>query len=222
VTSKKKSEITRDRIVSAALKAFRKKGFDQTTMRDIAHAAGTSLGAAYYYFHSKEALVLAHWDRQMDEHERESRSAFAKTDDPRERIRAVFHARLELIRNDRKLLTGLFRTIGDPSSPASVFAKETKRLRDRGMGLFREALDVDTIPSGVRDEAALLFWLLLLGVILYFIHDESPKSAKTWRLADGAVDALAPLLPLMGLPEVQPLRERALGVLREAGLFPVS
>jgi AcrR family transcriptional regulator len=219
---KKKSELTRERILRAALAAFRKKGFDVTTMRDIAQAAGTSLGAAYYYFPSKEALVLAHWENQMDEHERRARETFAKSNDASERLRAVFHARLELIRTDRKLLTGLFRTVGDPSSPASVFAKETHGLRERGLALFREALSVDSVAEEVRDEGALLFWLLLLGVLLYFIHDESPKGEKTWRLADGAIDALAPLVPFLAMPEMQPLRARAIDVLREAGLFPVN
>ncbi|HZS36969.1 MAG TPA: TetR family transcriptional regulator, partial [Polyangia bacterium] len=42
----KKSEETRRRVVDAALTLFRKRGFDATTMRDVAAAAGLSLGAA--------------------------------------------------------------------------------------------------------------------------------------------------------------------------------
>src|SRR5262245_55237148 len=98
----------------AALSAFRKRGFDATTMRDIAKLAETSLGAAYYYFPSKEALVLAHWEKQMDEHESRARKAFTESQDLHPRIRAVFQTRLELMRGDRKLLMGLFRTLGDP------------------------------------------------------------------------------------------------------------
>ena len=54
-----KGEETRDRIYNAALTLFRQRGFDATTMRDVAGAADMSLGAAYHYFPSKDALVLA-------------------------------------------------------------------------------------------------------------------------------------------------------------------
>ena len=43
-----------ERIVDAALQLFRDRGFDQTTMRDIAAEADVATGAAYYYFRSKE------------------------------------------------------------------------------------------------------------------------------------------------------------------------
>ena len=58
-----KAEETRERILDAALALFRDKGFAQTSMRDIADAAGVATGAAYYYYRSKEDLVLAFYNR---------------------------------------------------------------------------------------------------------------------------------------------------------------
>ena len=60
-TRKRRSdgEQSRTNILETALRLFRERGFDETTMRDIASACGLSLGAAYHYFPSKEALVLA-------------------------------------------------------------------------------------------------------------------------------------------------------------------
>ena len=52
-----KAEETRNRILDAALRLFRERGFAQTTMRDVATEAGVATGAAYYYFRSKEELV---------------------------------------------------------------------------------------------------------------------------------------------------------------------
>src|SRR5262249_37048447 len=49
-----KGERTREVMLEAALKLFRRRGFDETTMRDIAEATNMSLGASYYYFESKE------------------------------------------------------------------------------------------------------------------------------------------------------------------------
>lgn len=217
---RKKSDATRERILEAALARFRKRGFDATTMRDIAEAAGASLGSAYYYFPSKEALVLAHWERQMDEHERRSREVFARSGDLAERLRAVFHVRLELMRHDKKLLTGLFRTIGDPSSPASVFSKETSGLRARGIGILREALSIPEIAPALRAQGALGLWVLMLGIVLYFVHDASPGQERTRELADSALDTLVPLLPWLAAPAAEPLRARLVTLLGNAGLWP--
>lgn len=210
---------SRERILLVALSAFRKKGFDGTTMRDVAKAAGMSLGAAYYYFPSKEALVHAHWEQQMDEHERRAREKYAETTDLKERLRATFLIRQELMKNDKKLLAGLFRAIGDASSPVSVFAKETSSLRMRGIALLRDCVAVDEVPVQVREQAALGLWVLQLGFVLYFVHDSSPGQLKTRQLIEGAVDTLAPLAPLLGMPAADPLRERIQHVLEDAGLW---
>lgn len=46
-------------ILQAALQCFLVKGFHQTSMRDIAQAAGVSLGNLYNHFPGKEAIILA-------------------------------------------------------------------------------------------------------------------------------------------------------------------
>ena len=65
-TSIKKSEVTRARILDVALDLFRRHGFEETTMRGIAAAADVSLGSAYYYFQSKEDLVMAFYERAIE------------------------------------------------------------------------------------------------------------------------------------------------------------
>ena len=55
-------------VLDTALALFRERGFEETTIRDIASRAGLSLGAAYYYFKSKEALVAAYYGFVQREH----------------------------------------------------------------------------------------------------------------------------------------------------------
>src|SRR3954468_3942248 len=56
VTSETKTA-TRQRILLAAQRLFREKGFAETTTRDIAHAAGIASGTLFNYFATKEALL---------------------------------------------------------------------------------------------------------------------------------------------------------------------
>jgi AcrR family transcriptional regulator len=53
-----KGTMTQQRILDAALALFASKGYEATTMRDIAAAADCSLGLTYRYFASKEDLIL--------------------------------------------------------------------------------------------------------------------------------------------------------------------
>jgi TetR/AcrR family transcriptional regulator, cholesterol catabolism regulator len=53
----------RQQIIDAASKLFFEKGFDQTTMREISHASGLTMGSLYDYVRSKDdILVLVYKD----------------------------------------------------------------------------------------------------------------------------------------------------------------
>ena len=46
-------------LVRVAARLFREKGFDGTTIRDIAHAVGMRSGSPFYHFASKHELLMA-------------------------------------------------------------------------------------------------------------------------------------------------------------------
>jgi AcrR family transcriptional regulator len=52
-----KSEKSRDSILVAAAKLFRRQGYSATTLRQIAAMAEIKAGSIYYYFDSKEAIL---------------------------------------------------------------------------------------------------------------------------------------------------------------------
>src|SRR5262245_49337335 len=115
------SEETRRQILDTALALFRERGFEETTIRDIATRADLSLGAAYYYFKSKEAIVGAYYDYVQQEHQARAREAFARGSALRQRLRAAFHSKIDIVQADRRLLRALFRYGGDPDHALSWF-----------------------------------------------------------------------------------------------------
>src|SRR3989441_2673635 len=50
---------TKDRIIEAAYQALVKRGYHETSMKDIAAEAGVAPGLAHYYFETKEDLLVA-------------------------------------------------------------------------------------------------------------------------------------------------------------------
>src|SRR5689334_18454106 len=91
---KTKSDETRARIRDAALELYRTQGFEAATMREIAQAAGVATGAAYYYFDSKDAIVLAFYDQAQKEMEPKLEEVLAETKDLTERLRGILEVKL--------------------------------------------------------------------------------------------------------------------------------
>lgn len=77
--TKEYSEVRRRQIIDAAYRCFARKGFHQTTMRDIYREADLSPGAIYHYFDSKDAIIQASFDfdyfRSLDRFEAAKQSA---------------------------------------------------------------------------------------------------------------------------------------------------
>src|SRR5438552_17430336 len=123
------SEETRRQVLETALALFRERGFEETTIRDIASRAGLSLGAAYYYFKSKDAIVGAYYDYIQEAHQARARQVCAKARDLRGRLRAALHTKLDILQQDRRLLRALLRYGGEPSHPLPRFGPATRQQR---------------------------------------------------------------------------------------------
>jgi AcrR family transcriptional regulator len=186
----RKSEATRALILDSALALFRKRGFDKTTMRDVADAAGLALGAAYYYFPSKDALLLAWYARNQSQ---EESRVFTGT--LRERLGRLTHDKLDAVKRERKLLGALVQRLADPGDPVSAFAKETAEVRRQSMALIARALGPE-ISDELKQVLVPSLWMLQMGLLLYFIHDRSPQQEKSHRLADDLLDLIVPLARL--------------------------
>ena len=81
-------------------------------------------------------------------------------------------------------------------------------------------MSVPEVPEALRAELAYGLWALMLGMVLYFVHDESPEQQRTAELVTGSIDLIVPLVPLLALPQAEFFRERVMAVLDRAGLLP--
>jgi AcrR family transcriptional regulator len=68
-SSHEKSEETRTRIVDAAYLLFIERGYSATSMREVARAAGVTVGAIYNHFATKEAIWLEVFTHRHPYHE---------------------------------------------------------------------------------------------------------------------------------------------------------
>jgi AcrR family transcriptional regulator len=211
-----KAEETRERIVDAALTLFREKGFDETTMRDIAAAAEVATGAAYYYFRSKEELVMAFYARTAEEARTLLPPAIERSKDLRKRLRAVIDMKFEQFAEHRRLLIGIVRIGIDPEHPLSPFGQETQPMREESIGTFRTALEGSTtrIPKDLHDDLPTLLWMYQMALILFWMYDQSKGQRRTKLLLDGTLDLIVRLIQIASLPLMGPMRKKLVALLR--------
>lgn len=81
-----KSEATRAAILDAALTAFGEKGYAESSMDEVAKAAGVSKGLAYYHFGGKEKLATAALDGALGGFLDEIRKARESSENARQAI----------------------------------------------------------------------------------------------------------------------------------------
>jgi AcrR family transcriptional regulator len=211
-----KAEETRERILDTALRLFREKGFDDTTMRDIASEAGVATGAAYYYFHSKEDLVMGFYRRTAEEAREILPPAIDQSRDLRRRLRAIIETKFEQFEDHRRLMIALVRIGIDPAHPLSPFGRDTEPMREESIESFREAIRGSNtrIPKDLEADLPRLLWLYQMGLILFWMFDESPGQKRTQTLVDGTLDLIVRLIQIASLPLMGPLRKKVVALLR--------
>jgi AcrR family transcriptional regulator len=219
-TGTSKGEETRARIYDAALRLFREKGFEAATMRDVAAAAGMSLGAAYHYFPGKEAIVLAYYDDVTAEHERRVTTQLEKAKGLRDRLRVPFHAKLDILAEDRPLMGALLRYAGQPKHPLSFLGPTTRPMQLRNMAIFGLPLRGVSLPDDTKTLAPVALWAMHMGLLLYFLYDDSPGRRRTRALADAGVELFMAALRMAKLPLMRGMRRKVLETLTAAGLVP--
>lgn len=204
-----RAEETRSRIYQTAMELFRKKGFESTTMRDIAAEAGVALGAAYYYFPSKEAFVLAFYEEMQELRQRELEMAVSKDKRLKTRLHAMFEVCFRQFQPNRRFLGALVRHAPDPDDPLSPFSKETRAIREKAISHFDNALENSDfkVPPDLRACLPTLLWMYQMSLILFWIHDRSPQQQRTRQLTDKSLSLVINLLKVSGLPLMGGIRK---------------
>jgi hypothetical protein len=92
----------------------------------------------------------------------------------------------------------------------SPFSAQSSPTRDKSLALFRQLVSGSSakLPADVDILLADYLWLYQMGIILYWVHDISENSQKTFRLIDRSVKLIQALVELSGLPLIAPFRKK--------------
>jgi hypothetical protein len=185
-----KSEETGLRILTAALELFRRDGFEQATMRAIVRD-----------FYRRSCVGM---QPQIEE-------ALDGVSGLEKRLLALIRVKLTHFGPNRGVLRALLHG-ADPKHPLSPFSAETREIREIDMAWFGRIL-VDCgvrVPRDLTPHLPGILWFFQMGVILFWVIDESPGQKRTERLLELAAKSVVALVRLSGLPLMRPVRRTAL------------
>ncbi|MBN6050577.1 TetR family transcriptional regulator [Nonomuraea sp. RK-328] len=211
------SESTREVIVETALRLFRERGFDATTMRAIATEAGVSVGNAYYYFESKEALIQAYYDRAQTEHEAACRELLDTESSFAARLSGVLREWVRVSEPYHEFAVKFFKHAAEPTNPLSPFSAQTSPAREASIAIYRQVVEGsrDRMNEDLREELPELLWLLSMGMVLFWVHDTSPGCERTYRLIDVTVPLVDRLVGLSHLPGLRGITKDFIAAVHE-------
>jgi AcrR family transcriptional regulator len=206
-----KAEETGLRILESALALFREAGFDAATMRDIADKAEVATGAAYYYYPSKDAIVMDFYRRSCDEMQPKIEAALQNATSLEARLRLLIQVKLDHFAPNRGVLRALLRNGADPAHPLSPFSAQTQDMRAIDIAWFGRILEHCgmRIPRDLEPHLPGVLWFFQMGVIFFWVIDDSPRQNRTARLLALASKSVATLIRASGLPLMRPLRKTA-------------
>jgi AcrR family transcriptional regulator len=184
-----------DALLDTAAKLFRRKGFEATTVREIARAAGMLPGSLHYRYPTKSGLLVSLMKRAVMRDLACVRAAIADERDPLEKIRRALRARLRLLLSKGDTVYVL---LYDWRSLEGGERDEMIRLRDEYEAFWKGLIDEAARTGRLRPDLDLkLLRMFVFGAVNWVVQWYSPRGPRTpeeiadafWEfMAFGALD----------------------------------
>jgi len=203
-----KAKQTRETILKTAIHLFVEKGYDDTTMRDIAAAAGCSLGLAYRYYPSKGHLVHTLYDQIAQEFEDHVENLPPGT--LAERFDAAMRLKFELLMPYRAAFGAIIGVILSPDSGVAVLGEEAKETRSFAVRSFAKLVmgSKDAPKQPQLDQMTDLFYAGHLLMLLFWTTDRTEGTKATFDLLAVTKDVLSFVRPILLIPQVAKMLTR--------------
>lgn len=104
------------RLLVAAARLFKNKGYERTTVRDLAAEIGIQSGSLFHHYRSKEAILQAVMEETIIQNAALMRDALSKVDNPRDKVLALVRCELQAI-------------LGETGEAMSVLVYEWRSLK---------------------------------------------------------------------------------------------
>lgn len=173
-------------LVRVSARLFREKGFDGTTVRDIANAVGMRSGSPFYHFKSKQEILAAVMEEGLVAGLDEVERIVAASMPPLEKFRALVRAHLETVLGEGHDFIPVL--LYDWHALTPDLQEQIIGLKDRYDQLWQKTI-TELKEAGLIRSDSKVVRLLLLGAINYSVQWYKPgKGLSLDELSDQTVE----------------------------------
>lgn len=179
----------RTQVVRDAARVFAARGYDQTSVPELAEALGMAAGGLYHYVAGKEELLIAICDQLMDPLLVRAQELLARPEPAAAQLRALVRLWVAHVvqHRDHMLVFQQERHVVDHGLQWRSVRDSRKEFERRLGGLLERACE----EGATRLPDAGLMLLALLGMVNHTVQWYRPRGRLTAReIADGYVDLL--------------------------------
>ncbi len=163
-------------ILKAAARLFAQRGYAATSMRDIAVEVQMIAGSLYYFFASKEELLLAVYKEGVKQLEANAHDAIANEDAPWLRLESLCRAHLETVLRDGDFAQVLVRVLPNDVPALSNRLKDCRRGYE---DIFRSVIAQLPLQPGSDRKA---IQLMLIGSLNWAVLWFNPNGRYSPRV----------------------------------------
>lgn len=174
-------ESPRGKLLQEAARLFRRKGYERTTVRDLANAVGIQSGSIFHHFKSKEEILRSVMEETVIYNTALLRAALDEASDLRERVLALIRGELQSI-------------MGGTGEAMAVLVYEWRSLSEEGKAQVLALRDqYEEVWLGVLEEARAAGYVQNDPFILRRFLTGALSWTTTWYRPDGpmTLDSLA-------------------------------
>ncbi len=170
--------MTREGILEAAARIFSEKGFDATSMQDIAEAVHLQKASLYHHFSSKQEILLDILDRALDLINTRLEGVLSNSLSPDEQLRKAMVCYLETIAENQNLSAVLLLELRslDPELKALHASR-----REKFENLWKDLITAGRQRGVFQDIDSSLTGRAILGVMNWTVtwyRRDGPRSAE--------------------------------------------
>lgn len=157
-------EAKHQKIVEGACRIFFKKGFHPASMREIAEAAGMSMGQMYHYISSKDdVLFLIHRHMQISWYRQLMDARIEHTQDPTNKMMLALHASIDFLIEQKELIQFIYSESKYLSKEhlRVVLEMDDKNVVEYWRDTLKGALEQQGLEADVDSAANLTSYMLV-------------------------------------------------------------
>jgi TetR/AcrR family fatty acid metabolism transcriptional regulator len=177
------------RILEAAVKVFAEQGFFQSTIAQIAKAAGVADGTIYLYFKNKDDILVQFYEYKTHQIFKRFRDAVRKPKTAEEKLRSLIRVHLEEFQKDRNM--------------AIVYQAETHQNRWLGdeylKTMSKTYRDIISEVVELGQEEGTFRRNLFIGLVKRMINGAVDEVINAWIHSGGQYDLVSMADPLVDL-----------------------